>query len=102
MTEEQFYQITEWQDKTFPKATSLSKLYHLEQEIKELKESITNINHGNTWLEFADCFLLLYGAAGKYGLSFEDIHHAIAEKFEINKKRNWGTPDENGVVNHVK
>lgn len=52
--------------------------------------------------EFADCFILLFGAADIFGMSYEDICKAIDDKMSINYKRNWGKPDENGVVNHVK
>jgi len=42
------------------------------------------------------------GAAKADGMSYEDICNAISEKLEINKKRVWGEPDSNGVINHVK
>lgn len=98
---ELFEKITKWQDETFGESTSLSKLSHLEQEIKELKADIKVLNI-DFRLEFADCFFLLFGAAHKEGLSFEDICNALNEKLEINKKRSWGKPDEDGVVNHIK
>jgi hypothetical protein len=53
-------------------------------------------------LEFADCFLLLFGCAAADGMTFADICQAIDDKMVINRKRNWGKPDENGVVNHIK
>ena len=53
-------------------------------------------------LEFADCFLLLFGAASSDGMSYEDCIACIDEKFEIVKKRKLGKPDANGVVNHIK
>jgi hypothetical protein len=34
-------------------------------------------------------------------MNYNDICKAISEKFEINKKRKWGKPDANGVVNHI-
>lgn len=53
-------------------------------------------------MEFADCFTLLFGAASSYGMSYNDILNCIEDKMIINKKRKWGKPDENGVVNHIK
>lgn len=50
-----FEKITKWQDETFGESTSLSKLSHLEQEIKELKADIKVLNI-DFRLEFADCF----------------------------------------------
>jgi predicted HAD superfamily Cof-like phosphohydrolase len=50
----------------------------------------------------ADCFFLLFGSAAADGMSYQDICNAIQEKFEINKRRRWGKPDENGIVKHIK
>lgn len=96
-----FEDISAWQKLTFKKATTLSKLIHLEEEIIELKHDVV-INSPNKLEEFADCFMLLYGAAAHEGLSYDDIVKLIKDKFEINKNRKWGEPDENGVVNHIK
>lgn len=101
MTKEQFLEITEWQKKTFGKATPLSKAIHLEQEVNEL---ITDIKENNPErrLEFADCFILLCGAAASDGMTYDDICDCIGEKFGIIQKRDWGEPDKDGVVNHIK
>ena len=99
--ENQFEEITEWQKKTFGQATTMSKLNHLAEELIELTQDVKN-NNPNRRLEFADCFLLLYGAARADGMSYDDIYDCIEEKMVINKKRIWGKPGENGVVNHVK
>ena len=101
MTELQFNEICKWQKETFPKSTAHSKSCHLRQEVEEL---IDDLETGN-WkrrLEFADCFILLYGAAAADGMTLQDITDAMHEKMEINYKRKWGNPDENGVVNHIK
>lgn len=100
MTENLFNEISKWQKETFGKANAFSKLAHLKDEIEELIADLKS-NNPNRRLEFADCFFLLFGAAAADGMSFDDIVKAIEEKFEINKKRKWGTPQENGVVNHV-
>lgn len=101
MTKEQFIEITEWQDATFPNATALSKVHHLKEEVEELIFDLENNRMGKT-LEFADCFLLLFGAAAKDGMTYEDCCNSIAEKFSICKNRVWSKPDTNGVVKHVK
>lgn len=101
MTPKQFYEITEWQKQTFGNATPLSKLEHLKEEVNELIFDITN-NKETKELEFADCFILLFGAAASDGMDFEDICEAIHAKMVINYKRKWGKPKENGVVNHIK
>lgn len=108
MTELQFNEISQWQRQTFGQATPLSKLAHLLQEIVELKDAINDedqtIDHEairRTKMEYADCFILLFGSAESYGLSYTDICNAIQAKMEINYKRQWGKPNEDGVVNHV-
>lgn len=101
MTEQQFCDITKWQGETFPGANPLSKLAHLSEEIVELYADIGS-NNPDVRLEFADCFLLLFGCAAVCGMSYDDIVKAIDEKMVINKARKWGEPDEHGVVKHLK
>lgn len=101
MTSRLFADISSWQKNTFPDATANSKLCHLTEEVIELKEAIAE-NHPDKRLEFADCFLLLFGAAASDGMCYDDIINCIKEKFEIVQKRKWGKPDENGVVKHIK
>ena len=102
MTSKQFSEITEWQNKTFPKATVLSKVNHLAEEIEELKIALDSDDTASVSEEFADCFILLFGAAASYGLTYDSIVELIDKKMEINYSRKWGEPKENGVVNHIK
>lgn len=109
MTKGQFEKIVAWQKETFPDATALSKIAHLKKELPELEEAIElemAIKDGtismSTLMEFADCFFLLFGSAAATGLDYETIVSAIEQKFEINKARKWGKPDENGVVEHIR
>jgi len=99
MKKEQFEQITEFQNKTFQNATSQSKLWHLFDEISEVFKALKE--NSNYKEEFADCFILLFGAANSAGMSYEDICKAIDDKMEINYKRKWGKPDINGVIKHI-
>lgn len=101
MTEKQFIEIVQWQTDTFGQATALSKIEHLKEEIEELSIDIA-INSDSKILEWADCFLLLFGAAASDGLGYQDICAAIDAKMRINRARKWGKPDENGVVHHIK
>ena len=80
---EQFEVVTEWQKKTFKQSTALSKIAHLREEIEELNEDVKNGSQERR-LEFADCFILLMGAAASDGMSFDDIVSAIDEKMKIN------------------
>lgn len=101
MTKGQYERVTTWQYETFAKSTALSKVKHLAEELDELKFDLIN-NRPEKRLEFADCFILLMGAAKLDGMTYEDICQAIEDKMEINLKRKWQKPDENGVVRHEK
>jgi NTP pyrophosphatase (non-canonical NTP hydrolase) len=92
-----------WSTKTFPNQTSISKLCHLTKEVEELKEAIAKKHsREEKALEFADCFTLLFDSARIEGFNASDIKEAMEAKYEINKNRKWGVPDENGVIHHVK
>lgn len=104
MTKEQFDEITDWQDKTFPISSEVSRINHLIKEVQELKsEAKKGINGLDIAkkMEYADCFFLLFGAAKKAGYSYEEICEFIQNKFIINKHRVWGKPDKDGVVQHI-
>jgi NTP pyrophosphatase (non-canonical NTP hydrolase) len=101
MREMQFEKIAKWQKETFAQSTALSKLEHMIMEVLELRTDILN-NNTEKRLEFADCFILLFGAAAADGMSYNDICNCIDEKMSINYKRKWGQPDEKGIVNHIK
>jgi len=62
----------------------------------ELKESELEKRY-----EFADCFMLLIAAAKMEGMSGNDLILITRLKLALNKKRKWGKPDENGVVEHI-
>ena len=103
MKKKQFTEITKWQKKTFGQATPLSKIAHLKEEVEELEQAVyKNENVSSTLMEFADCFILLFGAASSYGMDYEHICEAIEAKMKINRVRKWGVQKENGVVNHIK
>jgi NTP pyrophosphatase (non-canonical NTP hydrolase) len=102
MTEGRFISIVKWQDETFPDATAFSKVKHLEQEVQELLHDLTFQRKTNVKSELADCILLIYGAAAKMGMTYDDISDVLDDKMTINRNRTWGKPDANGVVNHVK
>lgn len=51
--------------------------------------------------EFADCFMLLLDAAVNYGFTANALIKETHKKLKINKKRQWGKPDENGVSEHT-
>jgi NTP pyrophosphatase (non-canonical NTP hydrolase) len=96
--------IKNWSDATVGDSQrTIPILYHLIKEVPELIESIEKEETVRTTLfEFADCFMLLLDAASHHGYKADDILLAMSDKLEINKKRKWGEPDENGVVEHIR
>lgn len=103
MRPKQFKEITDWQFRTFVNSTPLANIEHLKEEVEELRNAIFH-EHGEQEIrhEFADCFILLYGAAAAHGISYDAITDLIQEKFEIIKQRQWQKADKNGVIRHKK
>ena len=99
MTKALFTETINWQNNTFKQATALSKLAHLKEELQELRTDVEN-NSPDKRLEFADCFILLFGAAASAGMSYDDIQESIKEKMAINYKRKWGKTNDEGYVKH--
>lgn len=85
-------EVGEWGSATFPDGTPDSVVAHLKKEVNELAES-----HDPE--EAADCLLLLLHHAHKCGY---DLMIEAFKKFKINKTRTWGTPDRDGVVEHIR
>lgn len=108
-----------WSDATFGEGDrNLAIIYHLTKEVAELidamedyKESSNSSNMDfkeystkidKVECELADCFLLLLDSAKHFGMDADDLINVSRAKLNTNKKRKWGIPDENGVVEHIK
>jgi hypothetical protein len=87
--------IGEWSEATFDDNSPAPKLHHLKEEVDELLEAPMDR------AEYADCLILLLDAARKAGIGADELVQAAYQKLEINKRRLWGEPDENGVVKHI-
>lgn len=103
MTEEMFNEITAWQRSVFTKATAYSAIKHLEEEVPELIHELTTLKTSDERIknEYADCFLLLFGSAALFGMTYENICKSINDKMEINKERKWGGVNDQGYVKHI-
>ena len=55
----------------------------------------------NVLFEFADAYMLLLDSAWHFGISIKTLLEYTQKKLEINKKRKWGKPDKNGVIEHI-
>jgi hypothetical protein len=89
----------EWSLKTFPEATPLGSLRKLESEILEID---ANIEMGIADpVEYADALMCLLDAAGREGISLEEIIEAFELKLEKNKARKWKKNPDNSY-SHIK
>jgi len=112
--------VKKWSDGTFGMyRTATPMAYHLKKEIDELIIALEELYQGtysnNTQngidllmskykrirFELADCLMLLIDCASHAQINMDSLISATEEKLEINKNRKWGTPDENGVVEHI-
>lgn len=90
-------EIAQWSDATFGSGRPATRpLHHLAKEVQEL------IAAPHDQMEYADCLILLLDAYRMAGGSADKMIETSYRKLEINRKRDWGTPDENGVVEHIR
>lgn len=94
--------INQWANEVFGSDRSpMAPIHHLKKEAGELIEAHESNDHKAIGLEFADCFILLLNGAAKYGLTAQEVIELIKYKMEVNKKRKWSEPDQNGVCQHI-
>lgn len=90
--------IADFSDRVFGKDRPYTApLHHLKKEVDE------TIEDGDIF-EYADCLLLLLDSYRKKfpDKSTDELLEACKQKMEINEKREWGEPDDNGVYLHKK
>lgn len=93
-------EFIKWAEETFSKSNFDSVLNHLEEEKKELIESINNNeSKKDIAIEVADNIMLLLHLIYKLGFNPDDI---LTEKFNINKIRKWGNQNDKGYCKHIK
>ena len=112
-------EISTWSDATFGEGQrNPAIVHHLKKEVDELIEALNKteadknddtVSIGEwarqverTRLEYADCMMLLLDSAKHFEMSAEMLLEITRQKLEINKRRKWGKPDENGIVEHIK
>lgn len=107
-------EIHKWSNKQFgdgmgipEKSRSKPIAYHLKKEVNELIEALDKserdaFDYPLALWEYADVFMLILDSATQYGLRAETLMKITLQKLELNKKRKWSNPDENGVVEHIK
>lgn len=95
------FAVGTWATTTFPRATPTSIVAHLKRECDELARAIAQDERSPAAVaeEAADCLLLLLHLADTLDFSLLD---ATEDKQHTNEDRTWGTPDREGVVEHVR
>lgn len=84
----------EWAEETFgPGYDPHAKAAHLLKEAKELRDDPTDPE------EMADVLMILGHLAAGAGV---DLAAEVRKKLEKNRQREWGEPDGDGVVEHVR
>ena len=86
------YEIGKWGEQTFGAGRPGPILAHFKKEVKELLEN-------GEPSEAADCLILLFQHAYSTGY---DLMDEVRKKMEINRKRRWGKPDSEGVIEHIR
>jgi dCMP deaminase len=86
-------EILPWAKATFPQATPYSIAEHLKREAIELAKQ------PRSGKEIADVAILLFELVDALDI---DLPRTLAEKHAINLRREWGQPDADGVVEHVR
>jgi dCMP deaminase len=99
--------VIEWQRATFPGERLVPAAIHLMRELDEIARDPTNGE------EYADALMLVTCVldraqgirewieirARQYGI---DLIRETEQKLAINRVRQWGAPDDEGVVSHIR
>lgn len=94
--------IGEWSETTFGVGDRTKPL--LEHLKKEVDEAIVTHDIKSIYFDWAlaDCFILLFDIMYRNNMTMGQIESVIKEKMDVNKKRKWHNPDENGIIEHVR
>lgn len=78
-------------------------LRHLEREAREAQVASVNadVSPESVHEEIVDCYLIILDAARRAGMDYEMLLQGAAVKLAINMTREWGEPDQDGVIEHV-
>jgi hypothetical protein len=95
-------EIGRWSDHQFGSSdqdgdrAGILTLLRLKMELEEL------LGTPNALEEWADVLMLYLDAARRRGITVQEVLSATWDKLEVNRKRKWGKPDADGVVEHIK
>ena len=94
-------EIGEWAEETFKHDASPECLAALCKHICKEANELENAVPDRGWIaaECADILILICSLS--HLLDF-DLHEAVLAKMNINRNRQWGEPDKDGVIEHRK
>lgn len=106
-------EVTEWADNTFSNSSLKSRLVHLMRELNEAYEATFGLSTmagdvDKIRMEIADAGLITLHAASGIGIEIDESNlneyfvNAMYAKLHENRKRVWGDPDAEGVVEHLR
>lgn len=95
--------VLSWAQQTFPRSTVDATCKHLAKEAAEIAAAYL-ADEGRERLaeECGDVLLILLHVSARMGIDWYDLLDAATAKLEVNKVRQWGQPDADGVVEHVR
>lgn len=94
----------DWSVKTFDKATPLSSLEKLEDELSELRNELNKFATGYTRgvvEEYVDVMMCLLHSAAVKGISLEELNNMFYAKLLKNMNRKWKL-NSNNTYSHEK
>lgn len=71
-------------------------LAHLAKEVEEMAADPTDLS------EYADGLLLLLDASRRAGFTADQLLEAASVKLKVNMEREWGEPNPDGSVEHIR
>jgi hypothetical protein len=93
--------IGKWSSDTFGENDRTVPLF--EHTKKEVDEAIIAYNNKSPYFDWAiaDCLILLFDIMYRNNISMDQMQATIQKKMQVNKKRQWSLPDEDGVIEHA-
>jgi hypothetical protein len=97
-----WHYLAQWSEKTFGSRDvrgSTGPLKHLE---KEAREAYMETDPQKRRVEIADCLFLVFDAARREGMSYDDLLATVMTKLEVNQSRTWPPASADEPVEHVR
>lgn len=97
--------LSRWSQATFgtdQERGPIGALKHLAKEAAEAVAAVQSGNRKDAEVELADCLILIYDAARRFGVKPMELHKLAYEKVQVNKQREWPKPTSDEPVEHVR